>query len=89
MKHTKGEWVLKEQGDANEYCIVTPEHKWVVAFRLNGERDKEGVLEEKANAELIAAAPELLEACVAALSFVCVEEPAFDIITDTIKKATE
>lgn len=57
-KITKGEWILKEQGDASEYCILTPENRWVVAFRLNGERMEE----EIANAKLIAAAPELLNA---------------------------
>lgn len=40
-------------------------------------------------AKLLAAAPELLEACQEALQYVCVEEPAYDVLCDAIKKATE
>ena len=39
--------------------------------------------------KLIAAAPELLEACQEALKYVCVEEPAYDVLCNAIKKATE
>lgn len=40
-------------------------------------------------AKLLAAAPELLEACQEALRYVCVEEPAYEVLCDAIKKATE
>ena len=60
-KHTPGPWLLVEQGDANEYAVLTPDKKeWVIAFRLNPGRPI--YAQEKANAKLIAAAPELLEA---------------------------
>ena len=59
MKHTKGNWELKTQGDANEYCIITDENKWVTAFRMNGEQT---VHEQMANAKIMTAAPKLLEA---------------------------
>ena len=59
FKGTGGRWVLKQQGDANEYCIVTDDMKWVSAFKLNGEQSKETQL---ANMNLFTAAPEMLEA---------------------------
>lgn len=40
-------------------------------------------------AKLLAAAPELLEACQEALQYVCAEEPAYDVLVGAIKKATE
>lgn len=31
-------WVFHEQGEANEYCLLTADRKgWVMAMRLNGE----------------------------------------------------
>lgn len=58
-KFTKGDWIFKQTGNANEFQIITDENKWVVAFRLNGEQHLE---EETANAKLLAAAPVLLKA---------------------------
>lgn len=91
-KITKGEWILKEQGDASEYCILTPENRWVVAFRLNGERMEE----EIANAKLIVAAPDLLNALDAVMRSYeryCPERYYKDdnvaLANDAIKKATE
>lgn len=57
FKGTKGEWVLKQQGDANEYCILTEDMKWVSAFKLNGEQSDETQL---ANMALFAASKNLL-----------------------------
>lgn len=39
MSHTPEPWQFKEQGDADEYCIITAEDpaKWVIGFRMNGE----------------------------------------------------
>ncbi len=59
----------------------------LVSFPLG--RHKNGTKKQKKNAKLIAAAPELLRACKEALRFVCIEEPAYDILCDAIKKATE
>ena len=60
VKHTAGPWNWHEQGDANEYALLSNTKRWVIAFRQNGE-----ILtgQQRANARLIAAAPELLEAC--------------------------
>nr|DAW90322.1 MAG TPA: hypothetical protein [Bacteriophage sp.] len=59
----------------------------LVPFPLG--RHKNGTKKQRENAKLIAAAPELLRACKEALKFVCVEEPAYDVLCDAIKKATE
>ena len=59
----------------------------LVPFPLG--RHKNGTKKQKKNAKLIAAAPELLRACKESLRFVCIEEPAYDILCDAIKKATE
>lgn len=52
-------------------------------------RHKNGMKLQQKNAKLIAAAPELLKACQEALRYVCVEEPAYNVLVDAIKKATE
>jgi hypothetical protein len=92
--HTPGPWLLVEQGDANEYAILTPDKKdWVVAFRLNAGLPV--YTQERANAKLIASAPELIDALTAVLrSFEsCCPERYFSddnvaIAEDVIKKAT-
>lgn len=58
---TPGDWELKEQGDANEYCIITTDNIWVVGFRLNGIQTVERQI---ANGKLMAASKDLLEALV-------------------------
>lgn len=31
-------WIFHEQGDANDYCLLTADRKsWVMAIRMNGE----------------------------------------------------
>lgn len=37
IAHTKEPWVCREQGEANEYCLLTSDGKWVIGFRQNGE----------------------------------------------------
>lgn len=59
----------------------------MVAFPLGGHEN--GTKKQRERAKLIAAAPELLKACQEALRYVCVEEPAYDVLCDAIKKATE
>lgn len=58
----------------------------IVAFPLGGHEN--GTKKQRERARLIAAAPELLKACQEALKYVCVEEPAYDVLCDAIKKAT-
>jgi hypothetical protein len=57
--HTPGPWVVKEQGNADDYALLVNNEKWVISIRQNGE-----ILppEQNANAHLIAAAPDMLAA---------------------------
>lgn len=34
---TQGTWKFHEQGDANDYAMITQDGRWVIAFRQNGE----------------------------------------------------
>lgn len=58
MKHTPGPWGCNGSTNSEEYQIIAAEGGvgWQIALVLPGE-------EISANARLIAAAPELLEAC--------------------------
>ena len=59
----------------------------IVAFPIGGHVN--GMKKQRERAKLIAAAPELLKACKEVLRYVCVEEPAYDVLYNAIKKATE
>ena len=50
IDHTPLPWNWHEQGEANEYCLLTNDKRWVLAFRQNGEI---WTKEQKANAEFI------------------------------------
>jgi len=63
--HTPGPWVFHEQGDANQFCLLTSDKNWVISFGQNGELSTE---KQIANAKLIAAAPELLNALIDVLN---------------------
>lgn len=87
--HTPGNWIFKEQGDADEFCIVTDESLWVAAFRLNGIQTLE---RQRANGKLMAAAPNLLEACQKVFQSKRGESLSFEVLDslyEAIKKATE
>jgi len=56
---TPGEWVFKEQGDSNEFCIITTDNQWVAAFRLNGIQTVE---RQRANGKIMTASKEMLKA---------------------------
>ena len=95
-KHTPGPWRFIEQGDANMYGMVTAGNRWIISFRQNGELMSET---ELANAKLMAAAPELLEALKLILSDIKQLLGDYDIefhnsgsiieSENAIKKATE
>lgn len=57
--HTPGPWTLKTQGEANEYCILGENNRWIMALQQNGEMSVE---QQDANGRLVEAAPEMLEA---------------------------
>jgi len=50
VSHTPTPWVSREQGEANEFCLLTPEGNWVIAFLHNGEANVE---QQRANVALI------------------------------------
>lgn len=52
IDHTPEPWKWHAQGEANEYCILTHDGQWVIAFRQNGELTDD---RQKANARRIAA----------------------------------
>ena len=52
-KHTPGPLIVHAQGDADDYCLLTTDRRWVMAFRQNGELLND---EQKANIDLIAEA---------------------------------
>ncbi len=66
-KHTPGPWNWHRQGDANEFYLLANEKRWVISFRQNGEAWS---AEQEANANVIAAATELLHMLYTALPFV-------------------
>lgn len=59
----------------------------LVAFPIGGH--KNGIKKQRDRAKLIAAAPELLNACKEALKCVCVEDPAHEVLCDAIRKVTK
>lgn len=58
-KFTPGPWKFHEQGEANQYALLTDSKRWIFNLQQTGQLWTE---EQIANAKLICAAPELLEA---------------------------
>lgn len=52
IDHSPEPWKWHAQGEANEYCMLTHDGRWVISFRQNGELTDE---RQKANARRIAA----------------------------------
>ena len=52
IEHTPEPWKWHAQWEANEYCMLTHDGRWVISFRQNGELTDE---RQKANARRIAA----------------------------------
>jgi len=59
----EGEWRLVEQGDANDFAILSDDNRWVVALRQNGEMS---VADQRAIGHLLAASKEMYAALDAA-----------------------
>ena len=74
-KHTPGPWVVGGPWPAVNVCYIEEEDHWESIVERWDYRDGEAPDEVKANAHLIAAAPELLEACRLALRYI--EEEGF------------
>lgn len=65
MKHTQGKWLIQNDGnDEPEYIYCEDTTQWICQMNRGKPNVPELELERrKANAKLIAAAPELLAAC--------------------------
>ena len=58
-RHTPAPWITKEQGDANQYWLMTKDGGWIMSVVHNGEKS---TFEQLANMLLISSAPIMLEA---------------------------
>lgn len=91
MKHTKGEWDVSKHGNNDSFGVYAEGQGNDIAIVKGG--NEEGG-EGEANARLIAAAPELLEALILAYSFM-VTDPQHQgrnilhTIQEAITKATQ
>lgn len=72
IPHTPEPWKWHAQGEANEYCMLTHDGRWVIAFRQNGELTDE---RQQANAQRIAACVNRL----AGFKTEDIENPACDL----------
>ncbi len=93
MKHTKGPWKLFVSNDARPHSVFLSIDVGSIAINHYGFADKNGVISSQqfANAHLIAAAPELLEALKDALcALECCDKdyPAATKARAAIAKAT-
>ena len=101
MTHTKGEWIAKENSSFHEVYNANAYEDgcdYVLAINVLLFKDSKGshlTDENKANAKLIAAAPELLERLVFVERLIEAESQVVrggglhKLIVDTLKKATE
>ena len=91
MKHTKGEWDVSKHGNNDSFGVYAEGQGNDIAI-VKGDNEEGG--EGEANARLIAAAPELLEALILAYSFM-VTDPQHQgrnilhTIQEAITKATQ
>ena len=98
-KHTKGEWIACKITNTTNYSVRTKEKPELIIIPTNLTDINETIHndligEAIANAKLISAAPDLLEACIeslAALKAGYIEQRAgaTKMILDAIRKATE
>lgn len=92
FKGTKGKWQLTtsalECDHNSEVATIWGDNFYGEGAYLIAHIDNSpGIEKGIANAQLIAAAPELLNACKEALKYVSCEEPAHYILTEAIEKA--
>ena len=96
MRHTKGNWKWYKKNDMPEYYSDLQGDEgeilsWAYVKPLNKDKEEYGYVEvSEANAKLIAAAPELLKACInikeSGVSYLTDDNNTF--LNQAIKKAT-
>jgi len=87
MNHTPGPWNVQEGSANNKYCEIWSGLLCIGETSGCSEIRSEG--EDAANARLIAAAPDLLKACIAIREeYVAPTKSALDIVYAAIAKAT-
>lgn len=57
MKHTKGKWIVTEDGEAN-FSGIADKYNWLFRIQQNGELTEQV---QRANTKLISKAPDMLE----------------------------
>ena len=91
-KFTKGNWNVSD--DISECYLIKSEDGGLIAFVYDGDIDDEAIHMDvvQANAKLIAAAPELLDACIKLAERIELrntsDSEAYFIAKNAIKKAT-
>ena len=91
-KFTEGNWNVSD--DTSECYLVKSDDGGLIAFVYDGDIDDEAIHMDvvQANAKLIAAAPELLEACIKLAERIVLrnisDSEAYFIAKNAIKKAT-
>ena len=91
-KFTKGNWNVSD--DTSECYLVKSDDGGLIAFVYDGDIDDEAIHMDvvQANAKLIAAAPELLDACIKIAEYIethnISDGEAYFIAKNAIKKAT-
>lgn len=92
-KHTKGRWSVVAEVNLPELYVSSEYHGGICSLpKYYGDLETaEGIAEAEANAKLIAAAPELLEALQVATLYVSSisNKEDWNLIQAAIKKATE
>ncbi len=94
MKHTKGKWEVSTISVSDWKSVAIGNNELIIAHLVI--RDNEITKEDEANAKLIAAAPELLEACEMVDKFfektdilnINENRKVWEVIQQAIKKAT-
>lgn len=86
FKGTKGKWTLHPHASA---CVCLKGGRVIAncGGYCNSIEFERIAAENESNAKLISAAPELLNACIEALKYVSVEEPAYHTLHAAIDKA--
>jgi len=85
MNYTPGPWTL--EGSSGNYAPSAPPHGMLAAIRYLG-NTPDRIIEETANASLIAAAPSLYEALIIALDKLKVAEEALNATDAYLSRST-